>query len=183
MRGKSLAWVLAGVALALGGVYAVGAVTPAHQVAVQGDTLGRQPGEGAGEYAARSGASLSNSSQPAFALVTFNTPLEPPAAERAVAAAPRVSALLLVDAPPQPIPEPSPGQTRADVFAREALRVAAAAERNGVELNPGRVAAVVVRADGGTLRAIAADGNVKAVEVLPPDAVWGAFGISPVSSY
>lgn len=175
--------VLAGVALALGGVYSVGLVTPAHQEAVQGDTLGRQPGEGEGEYAARSGASISNSSQPAFALVTFRTPLAPPAAERVVAGAPRVSALLLVDAPPQPIPEPSTGHTRADVFAREARRVATAAERNGVELDPGAVAGVVVRADGDTLRAIAADRDVKTVEALPPDAVWGAFGISPVSSF
>lgn len=168
-----------GVVLVAAGVYAVGLATPAQPPVLQGDTLGLQPGEGWEEYEGRAEASLSESSAPAFALVTFVAPQEPAEAARAVAPAGRVDALMLADAPTQPIPEPPTGQTRAEVLAREAERLARAGAANGVELDPRAIVAVVVRDDGDTLRAIAGDDTVRAVEVLPPDAVWGTFGITP----
>lgn len=183
MRASGLAGALAGVALAVAGFYAVGAHTPAAPPAVQGDTLGRQPGESEGEYEGRALASLSESSDPCFALVTFRGALAPADAARAVAPAERVSGLLLIDAPLRPIPEPSAGETRADVFAREAQREAGAGAANGVALDANAIAAVVVRAGGQTLRDLAAEPDVSAVEALPADAVWGSFGVSPVTQW
>lgn len=182
MRASGLAAALAGAALAVAGIYAVGAHTPAAPSVVQGDTLGRQPGESEGEYEARARASLSESPDPSFALVTFRNPLAPVEAARAVAPVERVSGLLPIDAPLKPIPEPPAGETRADVFAREAEREADAGRANGVALDASEIAAVVVRADGRTLSELAAEPEVAAVEALPADAVWGTFGVSPVTS-
>ncbi|MEH0147592.1 hypothetical protein V6D40_07965 [Corynebacterium sp. Q4381] len=176
-RTHALAGVV-GLAVACAGVYAVGLATPAAPPAIQGDTLGPQRGETWGEYGERSAASLSMSSGAAFALVSFTHPLTPAEAARAVAPAGRVNGLLLIDAPLQPTPEPTSTTTRADVFARELERLAARARANGVEVDPQRIAAAVVHDQAETLRAIAADDAVAAVEVLPADASWGSFAVT-----
>lgn len=182
MRPQAAAAGVLGVALVLGGVYAVGLATPPQPPIVQGDTLGIQPGEDAASYAARAQATLSDADADAaehFALITFTSPCDPNCAADAVAAAGRVSALLLVDAASRAIPEPTAGSTRAEVLRREAGVVAAAGEARGVALDPQEIAAVVVRATGPELRVIAGSPAVAAVEVLPADAAWGSFGIAP----
>lgn len=171
--------VLLGIALVVAGVYTVGLRTQPLTPALQGDTLGRDQGESWEEYASRTKPSISES--PAFALVTFDTPRRAEEAAAIVREVRRVNALLLIDAPFQPIPEPPTGQTRADVFRREADRLAAQGSANGVELDPEAIAAVVVYDDGATLRALADTDGVRAVEALPPDAVWGSFAIRPVN--
>lgn len=167
-----------GFALAVGGVYAVGLATPATPPTIQGDALGPQRGESFGEYGERSAASLRMSSDPAFALVSFAHPLTAVEAARAAAPASRVSGLLLIDAPLQPTPEPTSTTTRADVFEREAERLAARARVNGVEVDPARIAGVVVYDRAEALRSIAADDAVATVEVLPSDATWGSFSVT-----
>ncbi|MCP1386698.1 hypothetical protein M5J20_00585 [Corynebacterium sp. TA-R-1] len=181
MQPAKLAAAVFGAALVVGGVYAVGLNTNAHPSVLQGDTLGPQPGETAYDYAARAQASLRDAgSERAFALVSFAEPRNPAHAAAAVTAAPRVGALVLADAPSKAIPEPAPGENRADVFAREADRMVAVGEENGVALDADAIVAVVVHAPGDVLREIARAPDVAAVEVLPPDAVWGAFGITPI---
>lgn len=170
-----------GVVLAVLGVTAIGMLAPAQQPGVQGDMLGPQPGEEMSEYVARAETSLQNAgAQSAYALVTFDAPCDPAAAARRVSIAARVDALLLVDAPAHPIPEPAGSEDRADVFAREAQRAANRAQAKGVALNPTAIGAVVVYAPGDDLRAIAETAGVRAVEALPSDAVWGMFGITGV---
>lgn len=169
--------VLLGIALVVAGVYTVGLRVQPHPPALQGDTLGRDQGESWEEYASRTRPSISES--PSFALVTFDAPRSAEEAAAIVREVRRVNALLLIDAPFQPIPEPPAGQTRADVFAREAQRLAVQGQMTGVELDPEAIAAVVVYDDGATLRTLADADGVRAVEALPPDAVWGAFAIRP----
>ena len=71
-------------ALVAVGIYAVGLATPATPPTIQGDTLGIEPGESWSEYEGRAGASISQSSEPAFGLVTFARPLSPSEAAAAV---------------------------------------------------------------------------------------------------
>ena len=112
MQPAKIAAAALGVALAFGGVYAVGLATDAHPPVIQGDTLGPEPGESAGDYAARTEASLSTASpEPAYALVAFDGARTPAEAAAAVDGVPRVSAFLLADAPSKAIPEPTAGLT------------------------------------------------------------------------
>jgi len=168
-----------GIILVVVGVYTVGLRTQPLTPALQGDTLGRGQGESWEEYASRTEPSISEG--PSFALVTFDTPRRAEEAAAIVREVRRVNALLLIDAPFQPIPEPPTGQSRAAVFQREAERLAAQGSANGVELDPEAIAAVVVYDDGATLRALSDADGVRAVEALPPDAVWGAFAIRSVN--
>ena len=48
-------------------------------------------------------------------------------------------------------------------------------------LSPVSIGAVVVHAPGEDLRAIAEQEGVRAVEVLPTDAIWGTFGITAIA--
>ena len=171
-----------GVALVVLGVTAIGVRTPAQQPGVQGDMLGPQPGEQMANYVARAEVSLQDAgAQPAYALVTFDAPCDPATAAQLVRIVARVDALLLVDAPAYPIPEPTGDEDRADVFAREAQRATQRAQTNGVTLSPVSIGAVVVHAPGEDLRAIAEQEGVRAVEVLPTDAIWGTFGITAIA--
>lgn len=151
-------------ALVVAGIYGVGFANPAAPQFFQGDTLGMVEGEGWEEYEGRAAASLSQSSEPAFALITFTRALSPGEASEAVASVQRVNGLMLSDAPLTPTPEPPPGQTRADVFARST--------GDGIR-------AVVAHDTGDAYRAVAVGADVAAVEVLPPDAVWGSFSVIP----
>lgn len=151
-------------ALVAAGIYAVGLATPATPPTIQGDTLGIEPGESWSEYEGRAGASISQGSEPSFGLVTFARPLSPSEAAAAVESLQRVNGLLLIDAPLTPTPEPPPGQTRADVFAR---------------ITDQRIGAVVAYDTPDAFKNVADGTDVAAVEILPPDAVWGSFTVTP----
>lgn len=130
---------------------------------MQGDTLGPQAGETDPAYLERAEASLDHD-EASFALVSFAHPLDAEEAAVALQPAPRVSAVLETGRAPIVVPEPSIGNLRIDV-----LRSATTQPITGA----------VVHAPRAALRQIQADYRVRAVEMLPADAVWGAFALTP----
>lgn len=150
-------------ALAVAGLWAVGAVNPPATPVMQGDELGARQGESQQQYAQRAAATLDHE-EASFALVTFSRPVSAETAVEALAAAPRVSALVVLGQAPVVVPEASTGKTRLDV-----LRSA----------TDSPLSAAVVFATRGQLEQISADNAVLAVEMLPADAVWGAFALTP----
>lgn len=149
-------------------------------VAPQGDMLGTESGESFSAYVARADASLAAADGPAYALVTFAQPVEPARAAEVLEQVGRVNAMIVASASPFPLPEPIAGETREDVFQRELDRIAYSLAGIGDVPVPERIDAVVVRDGGDVLRAVAARPEVVTVEVLPPDAAWGRFGVRPV---
>ncbi|MCT1683496.1 hypothetical protein [Corynebacterium appendicis] len=133
-----------------------------------GDQLGQDNGETFAEYVERAEASLDDApgDAPAFALVTFAGETTPEEASAVLEPVGRVDAVIPPDAPLQPIGEPKKGRDRTEIF-----RIAV----------DGDVAGAVVRDTGDALRALSANERIAAVEALPPDAVWGAFGVRPVN--
>ncbi|MEK0055610.1 MULTISPECIES: hypothetical protein [Corynebacterium] len=141
---------------------------------VQGDQLGPD-GESRGEYIARvAGSDIPN--EPAYALVTFDEELPPVAAAAAVAAAPRMDAILIGSTAPIDVPEPRAGEDRAGVIQRAFDRIDASYGQR-----PSAVSAVVVWGSGAQLADVASTPSVAAVEPAPADAAWGSFAIRPPS--
>lgn len=134
----------------------------------QGDQLGQDPGETFAEYTQRAADSLRSApaDEPVYALVTFETDLSPSDASRALEPLTRVSAVLTPDAAPRAVGEPATGRDRSGIF----------------ELAAGGspITGAVVRDSGAAVRSIAQQDGIAVVETLPPDAVWGAFGVRPV---
>ena len=166
--------------VALGGIWVAGqSDLTAKPMALNGDQLGQNYGESAAEYQLRAMNSLSrlDESAPTWALVTFRSP------QTAVAAADiapvdkvlRVSAMIEEGLPPIELPEPVAGATRAGVFthANALIRISGK--------TPGKLTGLVVYAPKQQLMALASNPDVFSVEALPADAVWGRFGITPVT--
>lgn len=130
---------------------------------INGDSLGMD-NETPEDYQARARISLEEADEPSFALITFTEPLNAGEASILLKPLPRVNARLTETAA-IPLPEPIKGKSRADVLGNEPI--------------PG----VIVYASGDLLRTVAKDKRVFAIEVLPPDAAWGRFGIRPVRFY
>ncbi|QGU04985.1 hypothetical protein [Corynebacterium comes] len=149
-------------------------------VAPQGDMLGTESGEPFSSYVGRADRSLADADQSAYALITFAQPLTPAEAESVLTGIGRVNAMIVALASPFALPEPIAGETRADVFQRELDRIADSLAGVGDVPVPERIDAVVVRDTGDVLRAVAGAPEIAAVEVLPPDAAWGRFGVRPV---
>lgn len=159
---RSAVAAVAAAAALIGAFYGIGAAHPPAREVPQGDEVGAERGETPDEYARRCRQSLEAAGdEPAFALVTFDAPVGPAEAAEATAPVARASAVVAGSIVVTPVP--TAGHTRADVFARAA--------------GDAPVRSVVVYADGGALREVAAEAHVATVEVLPPDAVWGAFAI------
>ena len=141
---------------------------------VQGDQLGPD-GETRAEYIARvSGSDIPDA--PAYALVTFDEDLPPVAAAAAVAAAPRMDAILIGSTAPIDVPEPTAGEDRAAVIQRAFDRIDASYGQR-----PSAVSAAVVWGSGAQLADVASTPSVAAVEPAPADAAWGSFAIRPPS--
>lgn len=154
------------------------------QVELQGDQLGPNTGESKADYLARARLELSEflgSSDSTYALVSFTYPLDVAAAADAVAGVPRVDAMVVGAASPIVLPEPTHGATRADVFAAEFARINQGLAGIGNVSVPETISALVVHADGDTLREIAGRDGVAGVEPAPADAAWGSFGIRPLA--
>ncbi|RNE49472.1 hypothetical protein [Corynebacterium alimapuense] len=151
-------------------------------VAINGDILGSVTDESFEDYRERAAESLAEApaTEPAYALVTFTEPLEPAAAAALLEPIDRVNAMVIALAAPFALPEPVAGETREDVFNRELDRIAASMVGIGDVASPTRIDAVVVRDTGDALRSLAASEEIAVVEVLPPDASWGRFGVRPV---
>lgn len=154
------------------------------QVALQGDQLGPHTGESKADYLARARSELSEmsaSSDSAYALISFAYPLDTDGAAAAVAGVPRVDAMVVGATSPIALPEPTYGATRADVFAAEFDRINQGLAGIGNVSVPETISALVVHADGQTLREIAGRDAVVSVEPAPIDAAWGSFGIRPLA--
>ncbi|MEZ2120955.1 MULTISPECIES: hypothetical protein [unclassified Corynebacterium] len=150
---------------------------------VNGDTLGRDNTESLEEYRLRASESLRSASanDPGFALVTFRElqPTESAAQILEQADIGRVNALVLEGAVPVALPEPTGAEGRREVFDRT-LTLIGDSLGEGHDLLDRRLRAVVVWEDGRHLRFLAREPEVLAIEVLPPDAVWGRIGVQPV---
>lgn len=151
-------------------------------MAINGDQLGQDSSEAVSEYRERAGISLEQAptEEPAYALVTFTEALPATRAGDLLAEIRRVNAMIMLSAPAMALPEPVAGQSRAEVFERQFDQVERSLGGIGAVGLDRELNAVVVRDTGGALRTLAQSPEVFSVEVLPPDAAWGAFGIRPV---
>lgn len=186
MMGKkgALAAVLLAVLVALGVVvfawYDDATDRPA--ASTNGDMVGMESGESFSEYQERSATSLAAApaGEAVFALITFTRPLDSAGAEQITADLDRVNAMLIGMSAPYSLPEPVAGESRAEVFERQFGRIADSLAGVGEVPVPVRMTAVIAYDEGEALRGIAGAEEVAAVEVLPPDAAWGRFGVRPV---
>lgn len=154
----------------------------AKPMAVNGDLLGQDSSESITEYRERSETSLraAPAGEEAFALVTFDGPRSAVDAGELLAETRRVNAMVMLSAPAMGLPEPVAGEDRAAVFNRQFDQVERSLAGIG-DVGLDRVLnGVVVRDTGEALRSLNREPEVFSVEVLPPDAAWGAFGIRPV---
>ncbi|WP_087117823.1 hypothetical protein [Corynebacterium urinipleomorphum] len=156
--------VLTGVLAA--GISWLGAAT-AFEPVPRGDQLGQETGEDFNDYAARATDSLAAAPAevPVYALLTFTGVLSSAQASEALGSINRVSAVIPDGSAAQPVGEPKASRDRSEQF-----RFAAG----------DRIAGAVVRDTGDVLRVVAQDPLIAAAETLPPDAVWGAFGVRQV---
>ena len=147
-------------------------------MAVAGDQLGPDPDESFSRYRERAAASLDGAveGENAFGLVTFARPLSAEEAAEALEGIKRVNTLILGQAAPIAIPEPVEGASRADVIRRKFAHLS-----RSLGVAPDAVSAVTAWDDAAAFRQLARDPEVAAVEVLPPDARWGNFGVRPPS--
>lgn len=154
----------------------------AKPMAINGDVVGRDSGEPLDDYIARAEASLEEApaEENAFALVTFPTALGSADASAVLEDIGRVNAMILLSAAPISLPEPIVGETREDVFDRHLDRLQRSVEGIGEISTPREINSVLVWDDGEALRDLSSDPAVLTVEVLPPDAGWGHFGVRPV---
>lgn len=135
--------------------------------APSGDQLGQETGESFSDYADRAAETLAAvpDGEPVFALVTFTGVLSPAEASKVLEPFARVNAVVPDGAAPKPVGEPAAGRDRT-----ENIRLVA----------DDRAVGAVVCDTGRVLRAAAENPEVAALEALPPDAVWGAFGVRSV---
>lgn len=152
---------LLGVVVAVAALWAVGTVNPPQAPVLQGDRLGPEDGEE--NYTQRADDTLRTADEPAFALVMFDSAQSAHDAAEAVAQVQRVNAIVAGGAAPIAIGEPPAGQSRATIFQRA---------------TPQPIDTVIAYGTGDQLRAVAKQPAVLTVEVLPSDAVWGAFTLT-----
>ncbi|AWB81590.1 hypothetical protein C3B44_03785 [Corynebacterium yudongzhengii] len=151
--------------------------------AIAGDQLGPDTDESFTAYQERAGAGLQQAAEehdePVFALVTFAEPLTAGKAGELLEGIDRVNTMLVGISTPRPLPEPISGKTRADVFAHQFSLIDSSLEGVGDVPRPYRLTAVTAYDTPQAFAELAGADSVAAVEVLPPDAAWGNFGIRP----
>lgn len=190
-------WPLLVVAVLLGVVVAIGLATPPGRDLVQTDALGPEHGESAEQYRARAAASLEQvGGEERWGMVSYTEAVAPDAAAQALVGV-RISQVVVlltqgddtwtdwIDVAATPA-----NREAARTALDEALRTSAGrmgessrerdvAARSALVSGCACVQALVVRADGPTLRALALAPAVQAVEALPADAVYGRFAVRP----
>ncbi|AKK11440.1 hypothetical protein [Corynebacterium uterequi] len=163
------------VGLALGGSH------PAPP-APNGDTLGPDAGETPAAYAQRAQRSVdavATVSEPVFGLIVFDAPLDAGSAASITEDVARVNAMLTVGARAEQLPEPLANEDRAAAYERgfdQLNRHLAGSDFPPIEAMVGVVAYDTPQ----TFERIAEEEDVASVELLPPDAAWGRFGIKAV---
>lgn len=180
-RGRLVIAVVAVVALLAGLWWASRDDATSQPPAINGDLLG-QVDMSYDEYVQHAAQTLAEApeEEKAFGLVTFAEPLTASQAEEATAGLGRVNAMLIGLSAPMPLPEPVDGATRAEVFERQFGLIAGSLAGIGDVPVPHELTAVIAWDDPEAFRALAWDGRIAAVEMLPPDAAWGNFGVRPV---
>ncbi|AIT61440.1 hypothetical protein [Corynebacterium doosanense] len=180
-RGRLIIAVVAVVALLAGLWWASRDDATSQPPAINGDMLG-QVDESYDQYVERAADTLATApeGEKAFGLVTFAEPLDAAQAGELTAELGRVNAMLVGFSAPMPLPEPVGGATRAEVYERQFGAVADSLAGIGNVPVPRELTAVIAWDEPEAFRALAGDGRVAAVEMLPPDAVWGDFGVRPV---
>lgn len=155
----------------------------AKPMSLNGDMLGQDVSESLADYRGRAADSLAAApaDEPGFGLITFTEPATPAVAAEVLAGLGRVNAMIMLSAPPISLPEPVSGETREDVFNRELDRIDYSLAGVGDITAPREINSIVAWDDGEAFRAVAEHESVLIVEVLPPDASWGRFGIRPVN--
>ncbi len=135
-----------------------------------GDVLGKQEEETFQQYQDRATRTLEGQGE-RFALITFQQPLSPTSTEQTLEPIGRVNAVVLDSSAPLALPEPVAPEGRADVIRRYQSFAGA---------KDAPLQAAVVREELLTLRELAAQPDIAAIEALPDDAAWGHFGITLV---
>ena len=172
-----------------------------------GDHLGPHVQQSRADYTALADDSLAAAlrrapEQPAFAMLSFAAPLSSADAGSLVADLRRVASLITQDAQILALPEPAaaaeptlaPDRTgissdseiaaaRTQIFA-STIAAASGMKPSQIvesprEIESSGITAVIAYDTPRKLEAFTHDPRIDAVEVLPPDAVWGQFGISP----
>lgn len=173
-----------------------------------GDHLGPHVQQSRADYTALADDSLSAAlrrapEQPAFAMLSFAAPLSSADAGSLVADLRRVGSLITQDAQILALPEPAAAaepivapddrtgiSSDSEIAAAQtqifASTIAAASGmkpsqivESPREIESSGITAVIAYDTPRKLEAFTHDPRIDAVEVLPPDAVWGQFGISP----
>lgn len=152
-------------------------------MAVAGDQLGQDPGESFSNYRNRAAATLDDaeSGENVFALVTFSEPLTAGRAGELLDEVERVNTMIVGMSHPTALPEPVGSATRADVFSHHFDLIADSLDGIGEVPAPYQLTAVTAWDDPEVFRVLGDAEEVAAVEVLPPDAMWGNFGIRPAA--
>lgn len=173
-----------------------------------GDHLGPHVQQSRADYTALADDSLSAAlrrapEQPAFAMLSFAAPLSSADAGSLVADLRRVGSLITQDAQILAFPEPAAAAepivapddrtgissdseiaaARTQIFA-STIAAASGMKPSQIvesprEIESSGITAVIAYDTPRKLEAFTHDPRIDAVEVLPPDAVWGQFGISP----
>lgn len=173
-----------------------------------GDHLGPHVQQSRADYTALADDSLSAAlrrapEQPAFAMLSFAAPLSSADAGSLVADLRRVGSLITQDAQILALPEPAAAAepivapddrtgissdseiaaARTQIFA-STIAAASGMKPSQIvesprEIESSGITAVIAYDTPRKLEAFTHDPRIDAVEVLPPDAVWGQFGISP----
>lgn len=172
-----------------------------------GDHLGPHVQQSRADYTALADASLAAAlqrapEQPAFAMLSFAAPLSSADAGSLVADLRRVGSLITQDAQILALPEPAadpeptaiPDRTGFSsdseiAAARTQIFTSTIAAASGMkpsqigksprEIESSGIIAIIAYDTPRKLEVFTHDSRIDAVEVLPPDAVWGQFGISP----
>lgn len=172
-----------------------------------GDHLGPHVQQSRADYTALADASLAAAlqrapEQPAFAMLSFAAPLSSADAGSLVADLRRVGSLITQDAQilalpeptaaPEPVADPDRTGISSDseiAAARTQIFTSTIAAASGMKpsqivesprgIESSGIIAVIAYDTPRKLEAFTHDPRIDAVEVLPPDAVWGQFGISP----
>ncbi|WP_155896264.1 hypothetical protein [Corynebacterium pseudodiphtheriticum] len=172
-----------------------------------GDHLGPHVQQSRADYTALADASLAAAlqrapEQPVFAMLSFAAPLSSADAGSLVADLRRVGSLITQDAQilalPEPAADPEPtaipdrtgipsdseiATARTQIFT-STIAAASGMKHSQIgesprEIESSGIIAVIAYDTPRKLEAFTHDPRIDAVEVLPPDAVWGQFGISP----
>ncbi|RUP88910.1 hypothetical protein D8M27_07775 [Corynebacterium pseudodiphtheriticum] len=172
-----------------------------------GDHLGPHVQQSRADYTALADASLAAAlqrapEQPAFAMLSFAAPLSSADAGSLVADLRRVGTLITQDAQilalPEPAADPEPtaipdrtgipsdseiAAARTQIFT-STIAAASGMKHSQIgesprEIESSGIIAIIAYDTPRKLEVFTHDSRIDAVEVLPPDAVWGQFGISP----